>query len=207
MMSEKYKFQSPWTSIWIHPRETVAQISGKSSRRSLWILASIYGFCSLLNGFQLVSLHSAVLILIGILLAPLWGHILFAFGSLLLLWTGKWFSGEGTFQTIRTAYAWSSLPLAFNIPIWLVKYILYPQEQFFIFPEKYLLSQTEVIVLIFIFLVKITASMWSWTIYCIALAKVQNFTLLRAILNILAANVIIVILTAPIWIPFFLKWH
>ena len=35
----------------------------------------------------------------------------------LFKWTGKWIGGEGTYQQIRSAVAWSNMPSAVNIVI------------------------------------------------------------------------------------------
>lgn len=202
-MHETNKTQSPWASIWVHPRSTIARIVAENPNRSLWLLAAIYGFSSLLNMFQSASLGSALgplaILLIAIVLSPIWGYIAFAFWSWVVVKTGKWFKGEGTFETVRAAYAWASVPLILNIPLWLLMIFFFGGQLFLNFPEGYLLSDGQITLLFFILISKVILAVWSLVIYLNALAEVQNYSVLRAILNVIVGGLIVGIVLVILW--------
>jgi len=203
-MNQEHKPQSPWASIWVHPRATIVRIVAENPNRSLWLLAAIYGFSSLLNMFQSISLGSALgplpILIIAIIFAPIWGYIAFAFWSWMVSWTGKWFKGQGTFQTIRAAYAWASVPLIINIPLWLLMIFFFGGQLFLNFPEGYLLSDGQITLLFFILISKVILAVWSLVIYLNALSEVQNYSVLRAILNVIVAGLIVGIAFAILWV-------
>ena len=94
---------SPWLTVWTEPRETIRRIIAENPKRSLWLLAAIYGFSSLLNSFQSGSLGASIamapLLLLALVIAPFWGYFVFALWSWVVLWTGKIFKGQGNFYT------------------------------------------------------------------------------------------------------------
>ena len=57
--------------------------------------------------------------------------LFFAIWSAVVVWVGKLLKGQATFETARAAYAWSSVPLAGNIPLWLLLVLFYSQFLFF----------------------------------------------------------------------------
>lgn len=195
--------QSPWLSIWMRPRETIQAIAAQNPRQSLWLLAFIYGFTSLLNGFQsfpLAQQYGIVgILLISVIIAPLWGYLFFAIWSYVVLWVGKLFKGQGNFDSIRAAYAWSCVPLVANILLWLVLMVFYGDFLFFSVQDPVMLPGS-VAILFLMLIVKLVFSIWSIVIYLQALAQVQQFSILHAIGNVVAASVAIGLVTAVIWV-------
>lgn len=194
---------SPWLSIWTRPRATIARIVASNPNRSLWWLAAIYGFCSLMNLFQSIALGSAMgtlgILILAIVLSPFYGYISFCIWSWFVTWVGKWFRGQGTFKTIRAAYAWSCVPIVLNIPLWLLMVILFGHQLFLNFPDAHLLPSSQVLILFIILIAKVVLAIWSLVIYLNALAEVQNYTVLRAILNVVVAGVILAIIFFILW--------
>src|SRR5438105_4239723 len=125
---------NPWLTIWTKPRATIARIVGQNPNQSLWWLAAIYGFCSLLSLFQSMTLGSAMgtigILILAVIIAPFYGYISFSIWSWFVLWTGKWFKGQGTFKTVRASYAWSCVPIIVSIPLWLLMVILFGHQLF-----------------------------------------------------------------------------
>ena len=180
---------NPWLTIWAHPRETIAGIISKNPNKDLWWLSAIYGFSSLLNIFQtfLVGKHLElfVIFLIVLVLCPLWGYLNLSIWSWVVAFTGKWLKGAGNFQVVRSAYAWSCVPLLINVPIWILLTFLFGSQLFSNFSEHPLLTNGQVTLLFCLLLLRVTGVIWSIVIYVNALAEVQKFSILRAIGNIL----------------------
>jgi len=195
--------QNPWISIWVKPRATIARLVEDNPNRSLWLLAAIYGFCSLMNLFQSAALGNAMgsvgVLILAIILSPFWGYISFTIWSWFVSWVGKWFKGQAPFTHIRSAYAWSCVPITLNIPLWLLMVILFGHQLFLNFPDAHLLKDSQVLLLFLILIAKVILAVWSLVIYLNALAEVQKFSVLRAILNVIVAGVILAVILFVLW--------
>lgn len=198
-MTEK----SPWLSIWLEPRATIRKIIAENPKRSLWLLAAIYGFSSLLNSFQSASFGSLwgafAIFLTALILSPFWGYVAFALWSWVICWTGKWLKGVGDFQTIRAAYAWSCVPLALNGLLWVLMIVFFGRSLFLNFPENYPLVNAQATILFIILIIKVILAVWSLVIYLNALAEVQQFSVLRAIGNVIIAGLIVGVAFGLLW--------
>lgn len=187
--------KSPWISIWTEPRDTIRRIIALNPKRSIWLLAAIYGFSSLLNSFQSGSLGArmgiAPLFLLAVILAPFWGYLVFALWSWVIVWTGKLFKGQGNFQTVRAAYAWSCVPFAVTALLWVVLIVMFGHSLFTDFPQEHLLTGGQTALLFCILIGKVVLVIWSLIIYLNALSEVQRFSILRAIGNVIVAALII----------------
>jgi hypothetical protein len=194
---------SPWLSIWTSPKATIRRVVSENPDKSLWLLAAIYGFCSVLNTFQSASLGQAMgtagLLFLALVLAPFWGWLCFSVWSLFVTWTGKWFKGQGSFKSIRAAYAWSCIPIALNIPLWLLMVALFGHQLFLNFPDAHLLPNGLIALLFTISIVKVVLAVWSLVIYLNALAEVQNFSVVRAILNAAVAALVMIAILFILW--------
>jgi hypothetical protein len=192
-----------WLSIWTKPKETIARVVAENPNKGLWVLAWIYGFCSLMNLFQSAvignSLGIGAILVVAIVLAPLWGYASFCVWSAVVHWVGKWFKGQGTFKTVRAAYAWSCVPIAVNVPLWLLMVALFGHQLFLNFPDAHLMPQSSIMIMFVILIIKVILAVWSLVIYLNALAEVQGFSVLKAILNVVVAGVILGVILFVIW--------
>lgn len=196
---------NPWRSIWCNPRSTIRSIVDQNPNRCLWLLAFICGFTVLLNGFQsfpiAIQIGLIPMFAIAVILAALFGYVVFAVWSWAILVTGKLFKGKGRFATVRAAYAWSCVPLLVNLCIWLVLVFLFGSILFF-GPQPHLVLSGATITLLFLLLIgKVVFSIWSIVIFLQALSEVQSYSVLRAIGNAILATLFLIILAA---IPLFL---
>lgn len=197
------KTNSPWLTIWTRPKETIARVITENPNRSIWWLAFIYGFSHLLNLFQSMSLGKYMgiwsTLILAIVVSPIYGYVGFSIWSWFVTWVGKWFKGQGQFKTIRASYAWSSVPLILNIPLWLLMVALFGHQLFLNMADAHLLSGWKVFVLFLVTIAKVILIIWSLVIYINALAEVQKYSVIRAILNILVAGVIASIIYLVLW--------
>lgn len=194
---------NPWLSIWTQPRATISTIVSTNPNRSLWFLSAIYGFCSLLNLFQTMALGNSLttmaIFLLAFLLSPFWGYLLFAIWSGVVTGVGRLLKGQGSFKAIRAAYAWSCVPIILNIPLWLLMVALFGHQLFQNLPNSELLSQSLIAALFTILIAKVVLAIWSLVIYLNALAEVQQFSVLRAIGNVILAGVVLSLIFYLLW--------
>lgn len=187
--------QNPWITVWTEPRDTIRRIIAENPKRSLWLLAAIYGFSSLLNSFQSGSLGASIsivpLFLLALILAPFWGYLVFSFWSIVVVWTGKIFKGQGNFQTVRAAYAWSCVPLAVTAVLWILLILFFGHSLFTNFPREHLLTGIQTALLFCILIAKVAMVIWTLVIYLNALSEVQGFSILKAIGNVIVAALLI----------------
>lgn len=195
--------KSPWLSIWTEPRATIARITAENPNRSLWWLAFIYGFSSMMNLCQSMALGSSLrtfaILVLAIVIAPFYGYISFSIWSWFVSWVGKLFKGQGEFKAIRAAYAWSCVPITLNIPLWLLMVLIFGHQLFLNLPNAHQLSTPLVFVLFVILIIKVILAIWSLVIYINALAEVQKYSVLRAIFNVIAAAIIVGIIFFILW--------
>lgn len=198
---------NPWLTIWTKPRATIASVVSENPNRSLWWLASIYGICSLLNLFQSMALGKefglGLILILSVILAPFYGYISFAIWSWFVLWTGRWFKGKGTFQTVRASYAWSCVPILVNIPLWAMVVVLFGRPLFAGMLEAQTLPMAWMYTLFAILIIKVIVAIWSLVIFLNALAQVQNYSITRAILNVIVAGLILGIVFFILWSALF----
>lgn len=198
---------NPWISILTNPRRTIRTIVDSNPNHRLLILSAIYGFSSLLGIAQNLrlgdNLDNISIIIPALILAPIWGYLLFTLSSWFLLVSGRWLKGEGNYKEIRSALAWSKVPMIATILMWIILLILFKKELFQSSSQE-IISSGKLMSLFLVLLIQLTASIWSIVIYVNTLAEVQKFSILKAIANILLVG----LLFAIIFIILFalLKW-
>lgn len=189
--------------MWVNPRQTIRSIVADNPKRSLWILAAIYGFSSLLNTFQSMAFGGVIspvaIVVIALIFGPFWGYALFAGWSWLTTLIGKWLKGEGDFSSVRAAYAWSCVPLSVNAVIWLLLVTLMGGQIFQNFVDSHLMSQSQIVLLFVLLTAKMGFVIWAIVLYLNALAEVQKFSILRAIFNVIIAGVIATVVLAVLY--------
>lgn len=195
--------KNPWLSIWTEPRATIAQIVKHNPNRSIWWLAAIYGFCSLMNLFQSMTLGKSMgmvgILILAVLVAPFYGYISFSVWSLFVYWTGKLFKGKGGYKEVRASYAWSCVPVIVNVPLWILMVVIFGNQVFLNFPNAHQMPTTQVFILFVILIVKVIVAIWSLVIFLNALSQVQNYSVIRAILNVVLAGVVLGLIFFALW--------
>ena len=189
-MAGNFEF-NPWLTIFTKPRMTIkAIVEFNPNFRLLW-LAGIYGFCSLLGIVQNFGMGENQRLIFTIwpilLLAPLWGYLLFSFSSFFVFIAGKLLKGQGSFKAVRAAYAWSNVPLIVNVFLWV---LLISVFGFGLFSESVLrgmLTPASSFFLMGVIFAQLVFSVWSLILYIISLAEVQQFSILRTLVNVFLA--------------------
>jgi hypothetical protein len=191
---------NPWISIWTEPRKTIARIVDENPKRDLWVLAWIYGFLALMNGSQSLVLGNQFqfvgIIVFSILIAPLWGMLVFAVWSFVVHLMGKLLKGKGSFSYVRAAFAWSCVPLTVNIALWILLLAVFGRTLF----QTAQPTTGPLVLLTLVLIAKVIIMIWSLVIYINTLAEVQRFSIGRSILNILLAWIAVALVVAVFWV-------
>jgi hypothetical protein len=192
---------NPWLSIWTEPRKTVRSIVNTDPKFGFVILSAIYGFPMALNLAQNFSLGASVpawAILLGaLIICTLLGMIGITISTWLLHFTGRWIGGRGSFQTVRTAVAWSNVPNVVTILMGLIMVAMFGRAMFNpAFSATHFMGTQAGIVFI-VFLLQAVASIWGFVILLVGLSEVQGFSVWKALLNVLIPFVIVV---AIVWL-------
>lgn len=176
--------KNPWFYILIRPRQTIQEIVDYSPNYRLWPLAIIYSISSLLNMAQTyswgINVNFYVLIFLIIAASAIWGYVAFNIFSFIIFLIGKVLQGKGSFKAVRAAFAWSNVPAIANLILWVFLFYFFRERLF-----KPLTSPTllEGFIFLSVFITQVILSLWSLIIYICALAQVQQFSILRAILS------------------------
>lgn len=194
---------NPWLSILTKPRATISKIVAENPKRGLWLLAWIYGFLSLLNCFQSVTLGHSVslfpILLLAVVFAPVWGIVVFTIWSWAVYWVGKLFRGSGTFIEVRAAFAWSCVPLLFSILLWVLLLFAFGSSLFLNFPEGQPMQNGQMTILFGALIAKVVVAIWSLVLFINALAEVEGFSIARSILTIALSWIAIGVVIALLW--------
>lgn len=199
-MEEKF---NPWLTIWTQPRATIRRIVEENPNRSLWLLAAIYGFVSLINNAQTLALGQTLgllsIFLLVIVLAPIWGYIFFTIWSFSVFLVGKLFKGAGAFRAVRAAYTWSCVPFTVNLILWIVLTCIFGQKLFTLNPISENLTEGLTYFMFFVLIARVVLAVWSLVIYFNALAEVQMYSVLKAIFNVILAAILMAIISWMAW--------
>ena len=193
-MSEPGSF-NPWISIWTSPRSTIARIVQENPNRGLWWLCAIYGFSGLLNFFQSMMLGDRLgigaIFLLALVFSVLWGYVSFSIWSFVVWITGKMLKGRAEYKVVRSAFAWSCVPFVINVILWVILAFMFGQLLFMNTTGGYAFTQGQVAFLFFMIIARIAVGIWSLVIYINALAEVQQYSILRAIGNVVLAAILL----------------
>ncbi|NGX28382.1 MAG: hypothetical protein K940chlam1_00561 [Candidatus Anoxychlamydiales bacterium] len=185
---------NPWLSMWVKPKKTIQKIIEINPNFRLFFLSAIYGFISLISSSQSFTLgyhlHFLWIILISIVLSSLWGYTIFSVASFFAYFTGKWLKGAAKYQEVRSALAWSSIPMIGNLFLWILLFIVFHTALLQDFPGTFILTSVQTSFLFVVLFIQLLLSIWILVLFINALAQVQKFSIGKSILNILIAAVI-----------------
>ncbi len=188
---------NPWIGMWVRPRETIRAILNYNKSYLLLLLYWIYGFPLLLQLAQNMSLgdqYSAVSILVVAAIGGmLVGFIGINLGSLLFHWTGRWIGGAGSFQDVRAAVAWSSIPNAVSGLIWIIQIAMFGSKIFSLSFFSMPMVGMQVSVTYICSVISIVVMVWGIVILLKAIGEAQRFSAWKALLNVFLPFIVIFI--------------
>ncbi len=194
-MSSEIGF-NPWLAIWVRPRETIRKIVDHNPKFRFIPLSMIYGFSTLLQLAETASLGEVMnpwlILLITLVLSPLYGMLMITISSGLLFWTGKWIKGKANYLQVRSAFAWSSVPLVLDIFFKLVTLGTFGDIVFISGVEGIEpIGAWQTLLIGTLFIVELVVLIWTLVILFIGLSEVQQFSIGKAVLNFVFMFVIL----------------
>lgn len=185
--------ENPLISIWWKPRQTVRRILDSGSRRWVVIFACLGGIDSAFNNAVTRNSGEQVpfvpLILISLGLGLLIGLAGLYIGSALLAVTGRWLGGKSSYGDMRTAVAWSMVPVIWTIPLAVAELFIFG-EDLFLADSPRIQASALLAVLMFLFgLIETGVGIWSLVVGVKCVAEAHRFSSWRALLGMLISFV------------------
>lgn len=151
-------------------------------------------------------------ILIGsLVVGPLLGLIQLYLGGALLRLTGGWFDGKASSVHLRSAIAWSSLPIVAVLPVWMFYFTLFGKELFTTATPTVEVHLSLAWMLVVIGMVSVVLLVWRFVLLFECVAEVHGFSIWKALgaslLALLVAIGIAIGVVVCIYLPLFLVWH
>ncbi len=206
-MAKKILKVNPWTSIWVKPRNTIRQIVSFNPKFRFVILSFIYGLPTLFHTAQNFSLgetyNMAGIVIAAIVLATFVGMLVITIASGLLLWTGKWIGGKGSYFPVRAAVSWSNVPNVIAIIVWAVLIFIFREQSFMESFEEMNFTGNQMAIASGAVFIQAVLSIWSFVILVKALGQVHGFSSWKGVLNVLIPFFLIGIV---IWAISWLFW-
>ncbi|MBS0626222.1 MAG: YIP1 family protein [Verrucomicrobia bacterium] len=176
---------SPWLTMWTQPRETIRGIVHANPRYGVLWLSTVYVLQSLffILNFQSFGLSfSLASILVPVLvIAPIFAVVWVFFYGWILYITGRWLGGMAPRSHLRTALAWSKIPMVIALVMWFFLLIANPDYVFI----QYVGGPSAFFVNLILFILEI----WAFVLFVQAVREVQHFSVLRALANIFISAV------------------
>jgi len=196
---------NPWTSIWFKPRKTIQQIVDTNPEQMVLMLAGLSGISQVLSRASMRNAGDTVglstILSLAIILGPIGGIISLYISSALLKWTGKWIGGRATVVKIRAANAWASLPSVVALIFWFPQLAVFGREIFMSSTPTLDATPALAFVLLICGVSFMILGVWQIIIGLNCLAQVQEFSVWKALGNIILAFLVIFVPLLLLIIP------
>ena len=169
--------KNPWISIWSQPRDTIRAIVQVDPKRHVILLAALAGVGRILDRASANNWGDDTSLPLIILIALIGGSIggiisLYIVGEIFGL-LGSLFGGHASALKVRSAVAWSSVPLIWAMLLWIPKLALYGTDMFTSVTPQ--IDNQPWGILIFSFVESVIV-FWATVIYLNCLGEVHGFS-------------------------------
>jgi len=183
--------------MWTRPRATIQQIVDSNPEYLVIALAGISGFSQALgrassNGLGDGSEWIGTL-LMAYIAGPISGIIYLYMGGALIRWTGSWIGGNSSSQNIRTAIAWSNVPVVWALPLWIPMLFLFGQDLFTTEGPDFESTPSLAFLWLGFWVIQSAIGVWSAVALMKCLGQVQGFSAWKAFGNTILAGLVLVI--------------
>ena len=115
---------NPWLSMWTRPRATIRQIVNDDPKRLTLLVAALIGIAGVEACDAMMVVREArplarIPVMPAVLAGAVQGVMGLYVGALLIQWTGKLIRSTADRTHIRAALAWSGVPTAWSLVIWI----------------------------------------------------------------------------------------
>jgi hypothetical protein len=169
---------SPWTHIWTQPRAVMRQILDSDPHRLVHVLAMLSGIVEALG----LRVPAPPVVPIGALLA--FKVVMGAFGGVIVLYifsglvlmTGRWFGGRGSFTSVRAATAWSAVPAIWSALLFLPLVVYLGWEALNLDRTRLLGDPAGMALLVPTGMVLLVVAIWRFVIYLKCVGEAHGFS-------------------------------
>ena len=172
--------------MWLKPRETIQSIVDHNPKQSVLLLASLFGISKVLdkasfnNAADTTSLSG--IFAIAIVGGSIYGIVSLYIGSFLIKHTGHWLGGKSNSENVRAAIAWSSVPVAWALLLWIPELAIFGKDLFTsttptMVAHPYLAKSLLAIELA----IDITITIWTLVLLFRSLGQVHGFSAWKAL--------------------------
>ena len=181
--------ESPFLTIWTRPRATMRAIVDTNPTFRVLPIAIAGGVLEAISLNRSPALVSSfpvpVILLIAVLLGPPLGLVLLYAGAWIVEMSCRLLGGQADSREVRSALAWSSVPLLATIPLWIIRVALLGKELFTFEKPSLFANPKLAYILIATFIPELVLSVW-WLVATVkALGEVQRFSAWKALSSML----------------------
>ena len=184
--------RSPWISMWTRPRATIQSIIDSDPKRSVLLLASLTGISQALDKASLKNAGDDLpfpLILVTSFAGIISGVIgLYIFGFL-IKHASAWLGGKADGEKSRAAIAWSNVPIAWGLLLWIPQLALFGNELFSATTPR---MDSHPFAVLGFGVIDITIAVWALVLLCKAVGQVNGFSAWRGLGSCLIAAALII---------------
>jgi hypothetical protein len=194
---ETDEMKSPWSTVWYDPNGTIRTILEKYPQRHYRLLISLGGIAQILSAAAAMSMGDKMnltqIILMALLFGPLTGWLTIILRSWFLTWVGHKLDGKANSAENRLCLAWSWVPIVYFLPLWGVKFMLFKNETFLL--VRPVMENVPALVGLFNFFEFFDFVMYGWSLYILIrmLSEVNQFSGVRAIMNVILSGLLMAI--------------
>jgi hypothetical protein len=124
-------------------------------------------------------------LLIALFAGPIVGVIWLYLSSWLLRFTGSWLGGTATSESLRTAVAWTQVPLVASLALWAIALPVFGSD---LFSSSTPTIDANPLLFLGFSLIDITFAIWVVVLLLIGLSEAHRFTVWRAAASIVAID-------------------
>jgi signal peptidase I len=188
--------RSPWTTLWLSPRQTIDHILATRPRHLVWplaILGSIAGYYGLLVSAGAAGGLADWRLWLGFLLfSAVVGIVWLYLSALILNWIGRLLGGHASTLELRAVVAWSAVPSILGF--------------FIVLLIRAAVSGESAAIRGGLALLVIGFGLWSFVVFLLMLARVQHFGFWRTIaaylFNLIFPLAIAILIRSVLYQPF-----
>jgi hypothetical protein len=186
---------SLWTMMWFRPRVVIRTLLENSPQYRLTPLIIFGGIAQALSNSANQNLGEWIstgqLILICILVGPLGGLVSLYLMSWVIQQVSQRMGGEANMTALRTAIAWSWVPLVTLLPLWVPRLILFKDELFKSkTPTIDSIATLSHLYDISLFIDQAVA-IWSMVLVYAAVSEANKFSIFKGVVSVLISSILI----------------
>lgn len=176
---------TPLLHIWTKPRLTIRYILESKKFAWVFLLISLAGISTVLDGASSVNIADKVstdiggILFFSLLLGPFFGLVIWLFSGLLYWGIGKAFGGTATFKEMLKATAWANIPIIISLLLWIPDIQVFKLGAFSAFPPP--ISPGEGGIIIVSSILEMILSIWYIIILIKAIAEAHQFSSWKAL--------------------------